>query len=520
MSLSLVLDYASSSESDSDSEPENQVSKGVPAGGETDRDDGASRGDGEALPTAKVPEEKIKQRGLGAMLSSILPPPKTQSSSSSKTVKIVVDLPHTKPAADKASSLLQSKQAGDSDDLKPSTSLGLSRGSSGGGIFSQLSSILPAPKNTKAVRAGTARVSADVGAAVPRQAGAAKAAAGSFDQPFVPHSLSGRRKEKTTAAAAAAAAVAKAPVTQSSDRATVPGAVQEAGGARQKEPPEEDGPEQTSLGASGGPFFTISATPATEQAGDAVAGDHSSPAAELPPTENAGTATEAASEMYYDPASGYYYDAASGRYYYYDIDTQSYIDAAEYQALDGYEDPAHGPAHDATGSEIAEADLVQMIGRGGMRRGELAAALNSSVQHVAQSAQLQNSGYSEARAAAEYRAKREAELKRRQTKRVIESSEVDSKKKQRHNIMYLALQAQEQEAKVAEASANRRRSKKEAQAKYAKRPRAASPAVSGWAPDSAGRGVLCAAMAPDSAASWLACAAWTQRDRRGMFDRA
>ncbi|KAJ1726142.1 hypothetical protein LPJ61_005390, partial [Coemansia biformis] len=94
------------------------------------------------------------------------------------------------------------------------------------------------------------------------------------------------------------------------------------------------------------------------------------------------------------------------------------------------------------------------------------AALGSGLTTVTQSAQLAGGGYSDAKAAASYSAKRAVERQRLTTRRRIDSDEVGKQKKSKHNIMYLALRAQEQEASLDEAHAQRKASKKAAQARY------------------------------------------------------
>ncbi|KAJ2818208.1 hypothetical protein IWW50_005899, partial [Coemansia erecta] len=68
---------------------------------------------------------------------------------------------------------------------------------------------------------------------------------------------------------------------------------------------------------------------------------------------------------------------------------------------------------------------------------------------------------------AEFSAKRALAQQRQSTRRTIAGDEVSRQKKQKHNIMYLAHQAQEQEDTLRERHANRQQAKKAAKAKYA-----------------------------------------------------
>ncbi|KAJ2516458.1 hypothetical protein GGI11_003445 [Coemansia sp. RSA 2049] len=193
--------------------------------------------------------------------------------------------------------------------------------------------------------------------------------------------------------------------------------------------------------------------------------------------DNIGTSTEdpqaGGVEMYYDPNSGYYYDYASGLYYYYDQDRGCYIDARDIYR--GQSDSQHMTGSEAgiykgdnllQESKIDKADMERLIGRGALKRGEADAIFGAAVKDLSHQSQLAGSGYSDAKSGTDFAAKRAAERRRRETHKTIESDQVDKKKKQKHNIMYLALQAQEQESELKEAHANRKNARKAARSKY------------------------------------------------------
>ncbi|KAJ1959757.1 hypothetical protein GGI12_004171 [Dipsacomyces acuminosporus] len=101
-----------------------------------------------------------------------------------------------------------------------------------------------------------------------------------------------------------------------------------------------------------------------------------------------------------------------------------------------------------------------------MKRGEGQLALGALLKDVSQDAQLKDSGYSDTKAASEFAAARIVEKHQLSSHSHIASGSVTKKQKQKHNIMYLALQSQEQETKLQESYANRRKAKKAAQSKY------------------------------------------------------
>ncbi|KAJ1768187.1 hypothetical protein LPJ74_004964 [Coemansia sp. RSA 1843] len=177
-------------------------------------------------------------------------------------------------------------------------------------------------------------------------------------------------------------------------------------------------------------------------------------------------------EMYYDPNSGYYYDHTSGLYYYYDPDSSQYIDARSlYQDqndrhMTEVRSDVHARENPSLGSNIDKADIEKLIGRSAFKRGEASAMIGMAVKDLSHRSQLAGSDYSDAKSGAEFAAKRAAESRRRATHTIIEGDAVGKKKKQKHNIMYLALQAQEQESELKEAHANRKNARKAARSKY------------------------------------------------------
>ncbi|KAJ1895018.1 hypothetical protein LPJ66_004841 [Kickxella alabastrina] len=453
MSLLLLAGYgSSSSESESECELENKSRQ--------QRQKNSSSGDSATATDIshaeqKAANQKPPQRALGVMLSSILPPPKF--SSEKKTIRIMVDLPQSKLPATSTET-----NANTNSDPETDTPADSAKRSSSG-LFSELSSLLPAPKN---LSKGPA-LSSQAVSNMPLSAHAVDVTpkpefAQQKPQALIPHSLSNRRKGKTTAIAARSF---KAPI---SSGAAVEAGYEGAGDTSRKQPQNLVEGESFS-----GPFFTIDADGPTEVNNFKTDNDINEGLA----SNNANQGNQAAHtapELYYDPTSGYYYDYVSGLYYFYDAASKTYIDARNIAPSDNHEHGVHGlePGNNGdpsiSDSGIAKHDIGQMIGRKGLRRGEMHAMFSGPVKHVSQSTQLQNSGYSDTRAAAEFSVKRSAEQKRRQTQTVIDSSEVDKKKKQKHNIMFLALQAQEQETKLKEAHASRQRSKKAARAKYGK----------------------------------------------------
>ncbi|KAI8318546.1 hypothetical protein GQ54DRAFT_266782 [Martensiomyces pterosporus] len=431
MSLSLLQEYGSSSDSESGSENET------------------------ATRSAKIPKDQIgpstqpASQGLGAKLAAILPPPSKISSSSSssaskrqsgasetaerKKVRIVVDLPSAK---------------GDAAGTQRDTAKGASNAQTtarehrqiGSGLFSELASILPAPKHIKSAF-DLKRQHASETAPKPKSLQAT---------PLIPHSISNKRKAKETALRGVE---------------NQPSAIEDNDGDNgERQIDEQKGTRPHAAAMDSGPFFTIGA-----QSPDAVEEqperEEHLPEGTHPPAQPQQT------ELYYDANSGYYYDHASGTYYCYDASSGSYVDAsALYSAIDQEQEVSGqlGGADPPPSSQMAAADLEQLIGRGAMKRGEGQLARGAQVKDVSQGAQLRNSGYSDAKAASEFAAVQMAEKQRMASHSLIGSSDVSKKQKQKHNIMYLALQSQEQEAKLKESYMSRRRAKKEARSKYGK----------------------------------------------------
>ncbi|KAJ2454300.1 hypothetical protein EV183_001666 [Coemansia sp. RSA 2336] len=397
MSLSLVPEYdsASSSSSDSESEP-------VPKQTRSQTQPGSS---------------------LGAKLSSILPPPKNSPSAHAvsegkKQVQIVVNLPppRSKPDASAENSRRQ-----------PDTAAATSRtqGSGKGGLFAELSSILPAPKNTHSSKSQADSV--------------AKSPAKSNNQPLIPHAVSSKRKAQIKAD-------------------TDLSAIKSAESGTSVLPADAGKDSISAADKSAEPFFSfgtdepVAAEPYQEYDGsdtDKPAIDREAYVHQQP-------------NLIYDPTTGYYYDNASGKYYYYDSTSGNYVDAQSlYQATESH--ARISGQQDGDPSVIDNKELESLIGRGSLRRGEAQLA-SSSIKTVSQSAQLAGGGYSDEKAAAEYAAKQAIEQQRRKTRRIISQEEVNHK--QKHNIMYLAYQAQEREDELKEAHANRKRARNARRSKY------------------------------------------------------
>ncbi|KAJ2796376.1 hypothetical protein H4R20_005549 [Coemansia guatemalensis] len=435
MSLSLVPEYGSSS-SQSDSESEDKASTPV----QQQSVAGADR---------TVAETAHSHQGLGTMLSNILPKPKNTAPPSEgataenrNKIKIMVDLP---PPSRIEKPVAPVSNTAPADTHSETAARGNSRSSTTGSLFSELSSILPAPKN-KTKPSGAQKVTAG-DAVMPHGHMVA-------ERPLIPHSISSKRRLKAKLAAQSTAAN---PETGDSDR-------DEDG----RDTGEDAQAEATTTTAEGpASFFTFDDDTRSDNVQSNL------------PTDDADIDGSAAMipqqpELIYDPSSGYYYESSSGLYYYYDQANGRYIDARElYPTGDQAE---HGQAFEASKgdnlsmtSAIDEAELEGIIGRRELRRGEARVALSSGgVRTVTQSMQLSDSGYSDAKAAAEFSAKRAMEKQRQKTRRAIDSDAVSKQKKSKHNIMYLALQAQEQEDALKDVHANRKRAKKEARSKYGK----------------------------------------------------
>ncbi|PIA18057.1 hypothetical protein COEREDRAFT_80001 [Coemansia reversa NRRL 1564] len=433
MSLSLVPEYDSSSSSSSSPSPSQSDSESEDKTSAPSQQPSVSGTDGTVHRTTD------SYKGFGTALSSILPKPKntTQpsegtSAENKKKVRIMVDLPP--PSRIETATEAGNNSLPTAARLEKTTE-GDSSSKTTGSLFSELSSILPAPKNrtkpsdTHEHKPGDAVTFHNHVAA---------------ERPLIPHSISSKRRLK---AKSAAQLIASNPETDNSG-----------------DKGDDMQIKATTTAESSAPFFTID--DATRPDNDELemrtdGGDIDEP-----------TALPGHSELIYDPASGYYYDSSNGLYYHYDQTKGRYIDARElYPAADQPEHKqAFGLAKDenpSTASAIDEAELEGMIGRRELRRGEARIALSGGgVKTISQSMQLSDSGYSDSKAAAEYSAKRAMEQQRQKTRHAIDSDAVSKQKKSKHNIMYLALQAQEQEAALKDVHANRKRAKKEARSKY------------------------------------------------------
>ncbi|KAJ1831454.1 hypothetical protein LPJ63_004266 [Coemansia sp. RSA 2711] len=400
MSLSLVPDYGSSS-SDSDSDTESKLT-------------------GKQLQT----NDALPGSGLGSKLSSILPPPKNSGSSEKRRIQIMVDLPppqhNQKP--------------------EPENNIPVSAGApgntgkiAGGGMFAELSSMLPAPKNAKPM--AKRRPEAPISAA--STATTSLPAKSNIQQSLIPHSLSNKRKAKGKSASKPVDFHAKAVGQQlpAADAADASSDTKPAG-----------------VAASSKPFFTFAADEpdSVQHAAGSDSDGIDEPAATDKLTATDGQVSEDSQPtLVYDPTSGYYYDGRNGVYYYYDASSGSYIDAQTlYQPDEHTDDP----------SAIDNAVLERLIGRDNIA--------GARIQSISQTQQLADSGYSDAQAGAEFSAKRAALQQRQKTRRTIDSQEAGGQKKHKNNIMYLAFQAQEQEDKLSEMHANRQRAKKAARSKY------------------------------------------------------
>ncbi|KAJ2584409.1 hypothetical protein GGH95_000400 [Coemansia sp. RSA 1836] len=447
MSLSLVPEYASS---DSDSGAEEEL-----------------RDETEQIP-ARTTVAKSAQpippasRELAAKLASVLPPPKNRATTDSSKVRIVVDLGQP--------SLTKVRPDASAPDNPPAvTPANQSDGSTkhpAGGLFSELLSILPAPKNSRLGAPAIAKPGSsgsDSGGIDRATAKPVTASKPLTVQSLIPHSISSKRRGKP-------------PATLAKGKAAANVAARSHGADSGSESESDEAVEELPAGSSG-PFFTIGAS--EPEAGELIEGRVAHvvglPAESCGDDKASGSASmvqaqPATSELHYDPNSGYYYSYVSERYYYYDAGSSEYIDAQSLYAHDsqdlGSEDP--GSIDDLSGqSRIDQSDLQRLIGRGALKRGEMHEMASAAIRDVSQSAQLQSSGYSDARMAHEFSAKRSAEQQRQESKHIIVSDEADKKKKKsKNNIMYLALQAQEQDAKLKDAHANRQRAKRAARAKY------------------------------------------------------
>ncbi|KAJ2071704.1 hypothetical protein GGI01_000144 [Coemansia sp. RSA 376] len=442
MSLSLVPEYASS-ESDSDSELDGEKYSAERA---------STRMSTAAESTPAIPPAS---RELGAKLASVLPPPKHRGTTSSNKVQIVADFGRPDQARIGSGSN-ETSSALITPATKPSDS---SAKRQTGGLFSELLNILPAPKNsgfsTPAV-AKTTSISSSVG--VDRDMAKPVPVSTPALQSLIPHSISSKRRGKVAATSTPAKGKAAASVTTRGDNAD---------SGSEPDAADDVVEEAKPTASSSGPFFTIGAV---ESRADESSESEGARVVDLPVDSNEPGQTQpqsAASELHYDPNSGYYYNYASERYYYYDAENGEYVDAQTLYAENQGEDEPETTDHSSSVSRIDPSDLQRLIGRGALKRGEMQEMATAAIKDVSLAAQLHNSGYSDTRMAAEQKAQRSAQQQRQDNKHIIVGDESDKrKKKSKNNIMYLALQAQEQEAKLKDAHANRQRAKKAARAKY------------------------------------------------------
>ncbi|KAJ2356606.1 hypothetical protein GGF43_001960 [Coemansia sp. RSA 2618] len=293
--------------------------------------------------------------------------------------------------------------------------------------------MLPAPKNVRPLvkQQPAPTKSADI-----VECAASSPQPKSDDRALIPHSLSNKRKSKSKPVSARL----EVPKQQSGDTAN----------------PDANTIEIAQIDE---PFFTFAADEPSDTAHCDEPDDYeqiSEPAA-----IDRQTSGDLQAGLVYDPTSGYYYDTRSGVYYYFDPQSGSYIDA---QTLYDSAAPASSTPHAGDAQAVDELEIEKLIGRGGMRRGE--ASIAGTIKTVSQTSQLADSGYSDVRAGAEFSAKRALAQQRQSTRRTIAGDEVSRQKKQKHNIMYLAHQAQEQEDTLRERHANRQQAKKAAKAKY------------------------------------------------------
>ncbi|KAJ2470647.1 hypothetical protein GGI02_002789 [Coemansia sp. RSA 2322] len=424
MSLCLVPEYASSA-SDSGSEREDEKSR---------RRQASPSPATVELPRAPPPAS----RELGAKLASILPSPKGNSDTKlGNKVRIMVDL-------STHSALGQRTGVGSSEDSSSAAkSFEVQRPASS--MFSQLSSILPAPKNARASTLDTKRPKGDGVVLAKPQTQAA--------QPMVPHSLTNKRKRP-------AASVKDKGVNECTTAAQDDKECDE--NVNDSEDVVDGAARLQPEGESLAPFFTIDAA-------EFETGDASKPCTTEDPellddssdrNRHDNSQTQQGSleaELHYDPSSGYYYSYTSGLYYYYDADNGTYVDAQTLHPAD--DQPAASQSIDQSG-------LRQLLERGAIKRGDMQAIAGASIKDVSQSTQLQGSGYSDSKAALDFVVKQTWQQRHQESKHIIGADGIDKKKKSKNNIMYLAFQAQEQDTKLKEAHANRQRAKKAARAKY------------------------------------------------------
>ncbi|KAJ2866813.1 hypothetical protein GGH94_001289 [Coemansia aciculifera] len=447
MSLSLVPEYASS-ESGSDSELDGEKSNAEKVSARM------------TTTTESTPAIPPASRELGAKLASVLPPPKHRATTDSNKVQIVADFGRPDQTqigsgGSEASSSLVTPAT------KPSDS---SAKRQAGGLFSELLNILPAPKNSRFGTSAVAKATS-VSSSVNVDRDEAKPVPVSTPalQSLIPHSISSKRRGKMAATSTLTKGKAAVKVATRGDNA-------DADSGSEPDAADDVVAEAKPAVSGSGPFFTIGAA---EARADELSESEGACVVDLS-ADNSGTGQtqpqSAGSELHYDPNSGYYYSYANERYYYYDAENGEYVDT---QTLYPEDQGEHEPReqgttdHSSTVSRIDPSDLQRLIGRGALKRGEMQEMATAAIKNVSLAAQLHNSGYSDMRMAAEFSAQRSAEQQRQDSKHIIVGDESDKKKKKsKNNIMYLALQAQEQEAKLKDAHANRQRAKKAARAKY------------------------------------------------------
>ncbi|KAJ2442553.1 hypothetical protein GGF42_006915 [Coemansia sp. RSA 2424] len=449
MSLSLVPEYASS-DSDSGAEEElRDVTEQIPARTTVAKS-------AQPIPPAS--------RELAAKLASVLPPPKNRATTDASKVRIVVDL--GQPSQTKVRP--DASEPGNPPAVAPANQSDGSTKHPAGGLFSELLSILPAPKNSRLgapaiAKPGSSGSGSGSGGMDRATAKAVTASKPLTVQSLIPHSISSKRRGKP-------------PATLAKGKAAANVAAQSHGADSGSESESDEAVEEFPAGSSG-PFFTIDAAEpkADKLIEGRVAHVVDLPAESCGDDEASGSASmvqaqPTTSELHYDPNSGYYYSYVSERYYYYDASSGEYIDAQSLYAHDSQALGSEAPGNTddlSDQSRIDQSDLQRLIGRGALKRGEMHEMASAAIRDVSQAAQLQSSGYSDTRMAHEFSAKRSAEQQRQESKHIIVSDEADKKKKKsKNNIMYLALQAQEQDAKLKDAHANRQRAKRAARAKY------------------------------------------------------
>ncbi|KAJ1936694.1 hypothetical protein EC988_008121, partial [Linderina pennispora] len=124
----------------------------------------------------------------------------------------------------------------------------------------------------------------------------------------------------------------------------------------------------------------------------------------------------------------------------------------------------NGDQQQSLASAIDDASLEALIGRGAFRRGEAFGISADAVRDVSQQAQLADTENFDARTA--QAAAAASSRPRVPHKGAADVDQISKKQKQKHNIMYLAMQSQEQGAQVKAAQAKTRQAKKDRQMRY------------------------------------------------------